>query len=62
MLKGRAIKAKIIECGLTVSQTAEELGISRQTLNNKINGHSEWTVTEYNKLCEILKAPEEAIQ
>ena len=62
MLKGREIKAKIIECGLTVSQTAEELGISRQTLDNKIKGRSEWTVTEYNKLCELLEAPEEAIQ
>lgn len=51
---------KIKSVGLKISYLAEQLGLSRQGLANKINGETEFYASEINKLSELLKlTPEE---
>lgn len=48
------IKGKIIEHGYNMESFAKAIGISRQTLTKKLNGSSEFTVSEIYKICETL--------
>lgn len=48
------IKARIIEKGLNQVEVSRRIGISYQSLNNKINNKTEFTATEILKLCRIL--------
>ncbi len=49
------LKKKIDESGLKINFIAEQLGLSRSGMYNKINAESEFTQTEIIRLCEILK-------
>ena len=40
--------------GISQTKLAEILGISEKSVYNKINGKSEFTITEYRKVCTIL--------
>lgn len=59
--KGDAIMNKamfkmVIErAGYTQTSLAKELGISKNTLSNKVNGHTNITVKEVVEYCRILK-------
>ncbi len=61
MTETQLLKSIIKEKGIKYRFIAEELGISRQSLSNKItnkirNGkESEFTVSEVYKLCKILE-------
>lgn len=47
---------KIIEkSGYKLQYIAEQIGISRQALSMKINNDSEFTTSEVEKLCNVLK-------
>ena len=48
--------------GMKYQFIADKLGISRETLHNKITGKSEFTVTEMRGLTDILKLEFEEIQ
>lgn len=54
------IKNAISDSGLKLSFIAMKLGISREGFYNKVNGKTEFNVSEINKFCEILnlKDPE----
>ena len=43
------------EKGITQEKLAEMIGISGVTMSKKLNGKSEWTQVEINKVCEILE-------
>lgn len=49
------IKGKMAELGITQAQLAKELGLSLQSLNQKLNGKSDMTINEAEKVIEILK-------
>ncbi len=55
MTASKLLKARIIEMGYTYIVLAKELGISYQTLCNKINNKLEFKASEIEKLCVILK-------
>jgi len=47
---------KVIEAsGMKKSAVAGKLGVTPQTLSNKLNGATELTISEVEKLCEILR-------
>ena len=46
---------RIKECGFTISQFADEMGITRQGLHKKIYNKSEFKQSEIEKSSRILK-------
>ena len=55
MFNKNKLRAKVIENGFAMKQIAEMLHISEVTLYRKINGTSDFTRKEIQKLKEILK-------
>lgn len=49
------LKKVIDESGMKISAIAKFVGISRQTLWNKVNNASAFNQYEIEKLCQILK-------
>lgn len=62
MFNKNKFRAKIVENGFTVKQIAETLHISEVTLYRKINGKSDFTRKEIQKLKEILKLDVETVE
>lgn len=54
-MNDRKIKAKMVELGITQRELAEELGISIQNLNAKLNGRAVFNIIEAACLTKILK-------
>lgn len=54
MFDKNKFRAKIIENGLTTEKVAEKLNINVATLYRKMNGTSDFTRSEIQKLKEIL--------
>ena len=48
------LKGKIAEAGYSQRSLAQELGISKNTLNAKINGKTPFNTVEIERLCEKL--------
>lgn len=48
------LKGKIVEAGYTQRALAAELGMSKNTLNNKITGKTSFNMDEAMRLCELL--------
>lgn len=49
-----AIREAAAEKGLTQANIARKLGIGRQTFSRKLNGHTDFSVSELVHLAEIL--------
>lgn len=49
-----AIRERATEKGLTQAATARALRIGRQTFSRKINGHSDFSVSELERLANLL--------
>ena len=62
MFNKNKFRAKVIENGLTMKQIAEMLHISEVTLYRKINGTSDFTRKEIQKLKEILKLDTKTVE
>lgn len=54
MTNTNKLKGKIAECGYTLTSLSDEMKISRPALRNKINGASDFRVSEIDKLCSVL--------
>lgn len=50
MLKGRMREKKVTQEAL-----AEQIGINKNTMYNKLNGNSSFTVEEAKKISEVLR-------
>lgn len=50
----KLLKAKIVELGFTQEQIAEKIGISYQSLCNKINNKYDFKASEIQALCDLL--------
>ena len=62
MPKGEAkLKGRMVELGLTQEELARELGISKATLNAKLNGKGDWFRREIVTMCHILAIEPEHI-
>lgn len=49
------LKEAIQQSGITITALASKMGISREGLYNKINGQTEFTVSEINGVCDALR-------
>ncbi len=54
----KKIKARIVECGLTIGEIAVEMGLTAYTLGKKISGKAVMSLPEAWQLMRILKIPE----
>ena len=43
------------ERGFTVTSLARAIGISKSALSKKMNGHSEFTLGEIQRICDALR-------
>lgn len=48
-------KMLLVQKGLTQIELAEALGMSKNILSNKVNGHSRVYTDEAIKICDVLK-------
>lgn len=48
------LKGKIAEAGYSQRSLATELGISKNTLNSKVNGKTPFNTVEIERICEKL--------
>ena len=55
----KKIKARIMECGLTIGEIAVEMSLTAYTLGKKISGKAVMSLPEAWQLMKILKIPEE---
>jgi hypothetical protein len=53
------LKKAIERSGLKPSFIAEKLGVTRQALNNKINGKTAFRQSEVYVMCDLLRLSEE---
>lgn len=54
MVNTNELKGKIVASGYTQARLANELGISKNTLSDKINGKAPFTTDMVVKLCTVL--------
>lgn len=45
----------LIRKGMTQNELAKRLGMTKNTLSNKVNGHTSIYTSEAKKICEILE-------
>ena len=55
ILKFNKLKGKMREKGITYTTLGKEIGKTERTIYNKINGKTQWRVTEIDKIIEILQ-------
>lgn len=48
------LRGKIKECGLSEAQLAKEIGMTRSSLSDKLNGKSYFKTVEMYKICKVL--------
>ncbi len=61
MINSCKLRAKIMEKGLTIAETADMIGISASTLGRKIKNKADMTLCEVEMLCSALDIPKERI-
>lgn len=54
------LKGKIAEAGFTQRSLAKALGMSKNTLNSKVNGKTPFNTLEIQKICALLHIQENA--
>ena len=54
MTNQKLLRMKIAASGLKMNYIAEQLGLSRAGLCNKISGKTQFVAGEIKKLCELL--------
>lgn len=55
----KKIKARIVECGLTIGKISTEMNMCAYTLGRKISGKAIMSLPEAWQLMEILNIPDE---
>lgn len=53
-MQSNLLKGIMAEQGVSQTMLAEKIGMSKNTLNAKVNGKSSITVTDIFKICEAL--------
>lgn len=54
MLDKRRLMSAIVGKGMTQKKLAEQIGMSKNTINSKINGRGKFDTEEIDKICEVL--------
>lgn len=53
-MSNNKLKGKIAEAGFSQRSLAKEIGMSKNSLNSKINGKTPFNTTEIQRICEKL--------
>ena len=59
-MQANRLKGKIMEAGFSQRALAAELRMSKNTLNNKINGRTPFNLDEAKQICDILGIHDDA--
>jgi len=63
MTNKKLLRSKLILAEMTDGELAEKLGISRQSVSQKLNGHRQFNSNEISKIAHILKLePKEVME
>ena len=54
MINTKLLKSYFVKNGFTQGVTAKKIGISYQSLSDKINNKAQFKVNEVSSLCEVL--------
>ena len=54
MLDSSKLKGKMAEAGETQKTLASKIGMSTNSLSNKLKGKRDFTVIEVKKICDVL--------
>lgn len=60
MVNTNRLKGAIVSAGYTQATFAELLGVSKNTLNAKLNGKASITTEEAKRMCDILNISNDA--
>lgn len=55
------LRGRFHSCGFRDQEVADHLGIGRDTMSARMNGHNPWTSAEIAAMCELLGIPQEKI-
>lgn len=59
-MQANRLRGKIVEAGFSQQALAARLGMSKNTLSNKINGKTPFNLDEAKKICYILGIRDDA--
>ena len=59
MINTKLLKSYFVKNGLTQDEIAKKIGISYQSLSDKVNNKVQFKIDEVSSLCEILSINEE---
>lgn len=59
MINTKLLKSYFVKNGLKQEEVAKNIGISYQSLSDKVNNKVQFKVDEVSELCEILKITSE---
>lgn len=62
MLNKNKLLGKMAEAGITQIELAHRLSLSKNTVNNKINGKGCFDTEQVNKICDILKIEDNCVK
>lgn len=54
MLDVKKLKGRMAECGITQSVLAKTIGISSNTMTNKMSGKRDFNLGEIDRICDAL--------
>lgn len=54
MLDKKRLMGAIVASGMTQKKLAEKIGMSKNTINAKINGKGNFDTEEIDKICDVL--------
>lgn len=54
MINANKLKAALVEKGMSQAHAAIEIGISPNSFGRKVNGRTEFTISEVVRVCKLL--------
>ncbi len=54
MIDSKCLKRQIDKAGYTQNTLAKRIGVSKNTMSSKINGKSEFTIDNIERICKTL--------
>lgn len=54
MIRNNKLLGQMVEVGYTQKSLAKKIGMSKNTLNAKVNGKTSFNTREINLICEVL--------
>lgn len=55
------LRGRFHSCGYRDQEVAEYIGIGRDTMSGRMQGHNPWTSTEIAEICKTLDIPQDEI-